>query len=78
MELYEKARKLKIHAGAIENRLPFRPDLPTVAKSGVPSFAIGVWFGRVATTSMRRLRSSTRLSTMSLPSSTIRPLLIRF
>ena len=29
--------------------MPFKPDLPTVAESGVPGFAINVWFGMVAT-----------------------------
>jgi tripartite-type tricarboxylate transporter receptor subunit TctC len=49
LESYEKAGKLKILAAATEKRLPFRPDLPTVAEAGVAGFAVSVWFGLVAT-----------------------------
>jgi tripartite-type tricarboxylate transporter receptor subunit TctC len=46
---FEKAGKLKIIAAATEKRLPFWPDLPTVAEAGVPGFAVSVWFGLLAT-----------------------------
>ena len=48
-EQHEKSGKIKILAAATDKRLPFKPDLPTVAESGVPGFAINVWFGMVAT-----------------------------
>ncbi len=44
----EKAGKLKILATATEKRLPIRPDLPTIAESGVPGYAANVWFGLAA------------------------------
>jgi tripartite-type tricarboxylate transporter receptor subunit TctC len=49
LEQHEKAGKLKIIAAATEKRLPFRPDMPTVAEAGVPGFSVSVWFGMVAT-----------------------------
>ncbi len=46
---FEKAGKLKIIATATEKRLPFWPELPTVAEAGVPGFAVSVWFGLLGT-----------------------------
>jgi len=48
-EQHEKSGKVKILATATEKRLPFRPELVTVSESGVPGFAVSVWFGMVAT-----------------------------
>lgn len=47
-ETYEKAGKVRILAVATERRVTFRPDLPTVAESGVPGFAVNTWFGLAA------------------------------
>ena len=44
----EQAGKLRILAAATEKRLLLRPDLPTIAESGVPGFSVNVWFGLVA------------------------------
>lgn len=44
---YEKAGKLKIIATATPERLPIRPDLPTIGES-VPGYSIDVWFGYAA------------------------------
>jgi len=44
----EKAGRLKIIGAATEKRLAVRPDLPTVAESGVPGYSMSVWFGMVA------------------------------
>lgn len=44
----EKAGKLRILAAATEKRLQLRPDLPTIAESGLPGFSVSVWFGLVA------------------------------
>ena len=47
-ETYEKAGKVRILAVATDKRVDFRPDLPTVAESGVPGFAVNTWFGLAA------------------------------
>jgi tripartite-type tricarboxylate transporter receptor subunit TctC len=44
IEPHEKTGKVKILAAATEKRLAARPDLPTVAESGVPGFQTSVWF----------------------------------
>ena len=44
----EQAGKLRILAAATEKRLLLRPDLPTIAESGVAAFSVNVWFGLVA------------------------------
>ena len=44
----EKAGRLKIIGAATEKRLAVRPDLPTVAESGVPGYSMSVWFGMAA------------------------------
>jgi tripartite-type tricarboxylate transporter receptor subunit TctC len=46
-DAYEKEGKLKILAAANEQRLPQRPDLPTIGES-VKGFSISVWFGLAA------------------------------
>jgi tripartite-type tricarboxylate transporter receptor subunit TctC len=48
VEQHEKTGRLKILAAATAERLPFKPDLPTVAESGVPGFSVNVWFGLAA------------------------------
>ena len=48
-EPHEKAGKLKVIAAVTEKRLKVRPDLPTVAESGVPGFFINTWFALAAT-----------------------------
>ena len=45
IEEHAKTGKVKILAAATEKRLAARPDLPTVAESGVPGFQTSVWFG---------------------------------
>jgi tripartite-type tricarboxylate transporter receptor subunit TctC len=45
IEAHEKTGKVKILAAATEKRAAARPDLPTIAESGVPGFATTVWFG---------------------------------
>lgn len=47
-EQQEKGGKLRILAAATEKRLLLRPDLPTIAESGLPGFSVSVWFGLVA------------------------------
>ncbi|WP_423197617.1 ABC transporter substrate-binding protein [Cupriavidus sp. H19C3] len=47
-ESHEKAGKVRILAVATDKRVAFRPDLPTVAESGVPGFAVNIWFGLAA------------------------------
>ena len=44
----EKAGRLRILAAATDTRLQLRPDLPTIAESGLPGFFVSVWFGLVA------------------------------
>ncbi len=44
IEAHEKTGKVKILAAATEKRLAARPDLPTIAESGVPGFQTSVWF----------------------------------
>jgi tripartite-type tricarboxylate transporter receptor subunit TctC len=44
VEAHEKTGKVKILAAATEKRLSARPELPTIAESGVPGFATSVWF----------------------------------
>jgi tripartite-type tricarboxylate transporter receptor subunit TctC len=42
-----KSGKLKVLATATAQRLPFLPDVPTVAESGVPGFEAAAWYGFV-------------------------------
>ncbi|MCC6780569.1 MAG: tripartite tricarboxylate transporter substrate binding protein [Hyphomicrobiales bacterium] len=44
---YEKEGKLRVIAAATEQRLPQRPELPTIGET-VPGYAIDVWFGMAA------------------------------
>jgi tripartite-type tricarboxylate transporter receptor subunit TctC len=44
VEAHEKTGAVKILAAATEKRLSSRPDLPTIAESGVPGFETSVWF----------------------------------
>ncbi len=46
-DAYEKDGKLKIVATANEQRLPQRPDLPTIGET-VNGYSISVWFGFAA------------------------------
>lgn len=46
-ETYERAGKIKILATATPKRLPFRPDIPTIAEAGFPGYSVSVWFGIV-------------------------------
>ena len=43
-----KSGKLRMLAVASPKRLPFLPDVPTVAESGVPGFEMSAWYGLVA------------------------------
>jgi tripartite-type tricarboxylate transporter receptor subunit TctC len=45
IEAHEKTGKVRILAAATAKRLAGRPDLPTIAESGVPGFNTSVWFG---------------------------------
>lgn len=45
VDAYVKAGTLRIIAAAGAERIPMRPDLPTVAESGVPGFSTGGWWG---------------------------------
>ena len=47
-EPHEKAGKLKVIAAGTEKRLAVRPDLPTVAESGVPGYSVRTWFAMAA------------------------------
>ena len=47
-ESHEKAGKLKVLAAATATRFAVRPDLPTIAESGVPGYSVSVWFGMAA------------------------------
>jgi tripartite-type tricarboxylate transporter receptor subunit TctC len=47
-EAHEKSGAIKILATGAEKRPSFRPDLPTIAESGVSGFSVSVWFGLVA------------------------------
>jgi tripartite-type tricarboxylate transporter receptor subunit TctC len=44
-EVQAAAGNLRIIAGASAHRSKFRPDLPTIAESGVPGFSTGAWWG---------------------------------
>jgi tripartite-type tricarboxylate transporter receptor subunit TctC len=44
---YDKEGKLKVIAAATDERLPLRPDLPTIGES-VRGYGINVWFGFAA------------------------------
>jgi tripartite-type tricarboxylate transporter receptor subunit TctC len=46
-DAYAKDGKLRILAAATPNRIPSRPDLPTIGES-VPGYSIDVWFGLAA------------------------------
>jgi len=45
---FVKAGRLKALAISSEKRIPKLPDLPTIAESGVPGYAAGVWYGIAA------------------------------
>jgi tripartite-type tricarboxylate transporter receptor subunit TctC len=51
-EAHEAAGALKILATGTEKRLAYRPDLPTIAESGVPGYSVSVWFGLVGPAGM--------------------------
>jgi tripartite-type tricarboxylate transporter receptor subunit TctC len=51
-EAHEAAGAIKILATGTEKRLAYRPDLPTIAESGVPGYSVSVWFGLVAAAGM--------------------------
>jgi len=42
---FEESGKVAIIAAAGDRRSALRPDLPTIAESGVPGFAVSTWFG---------------------------------
>jgi tripartite-type tricarboxylate transporter receptor subunit TctC len=44
IEAHEKTGRVKILAAATDKRLSTRPDLPTIAESGVSGFETSVWF----------------------------------
>src|SRR5262249_50078357 len=44
IEEHEKTGKARILAAAGEKRAALRPDLPTMAKAGVPGFSTTAWF----------------------------------
>jgi len=46
-DAYDREGKLKVVAAATPNRLPNRPDLPTISET-VPGYSIDVWFGFAA------------------------------
>src|SRR5262249_53424902 len=43
-----RAGKLRAIAVASDKRLPYRPDLPTIAESGFPAYEISSWQGMFA------------------------------
>jgi tripartite-type tricarboxylate transporter receptor subunit TctC len=45
VDAYVKAGTLRIIAAAGAERIPIRPDLPTIAESAVPGFSTGGWWG---------------------------------
>jgi tripartite-type tricarboxylate transporter receptor subunit TctC len=45
VDAYVKAGTLRIIAAAGAERIPMRPDLPTIAESGVSGFSTGGWWG---------------------------------
>jgi tripartite-type tricarboxylate transporter receptor subunit TctC len=47
-EVHEKSGAIRILATGADKRPSFRPELPTIAESGVPGFSVSVWFGLVA------------------------------
>jgi tripartite-type tricarboxylate transporter receptor subunit TctC len=51
---YVKAGNVQIIASAGAQRTALRPDLPTVAESGVPGFSTGAWWGLFGPANMPR------------------------
>jgi tripartite-type tricarboxylate transporter receptor subunit TctC len=51
---YVKAGNVRIIASAGAQRTALRPDLPTVAESGVPGFSTGAWWGLFGPANMPR------------------------
>ncbi len=45
VDAHVKAGTLRIIAAAGAERIPMRPELPTIAESGVPGFSTGGWWG---------------------------------
>jgi tripartite-type tricarboxylate transporter receptor subunit TctC len=45
---YLKNGQLKVLAVMSDARLPFAPDVPTVAEAGMPGFTMSVWYGVLA------------------------------
>jgi tripartite-type tricarboxylate transporter receptor subunit TctC len=45
VDAHVKAGTVRIIAAAGAERIPTRPDLPTIAESGVPGFSTGGWWG---------------------------------
>jgi tripartite-type tricarboxylate transporter receptor subunit TctC len=42
---FEQAGKVTVLAAAADQRISFRPELPTVTEAGVPGFSVSTWFG---------------------------------
>jgi tripartite-type tricarboxylate transporter receptor subunit TctC len=59
IEAHEKTGKVRILAAAGDKRIPARPDLPTIAESGVPGFQTTVWFALFGPPKMPPERCST-------------------
>jgi tripartite-type tricarboxylate transporter receptor subunit TctC len=51
---YVKADKVRLIASAGAQRAALRPDLPTVAESGLPGFSTGAWWGLFGPAKMPR------------------------
>jgi tripartite-type tricarboxylate transporter receptor subunit TctC len=51
-EAHVAAGNLKILATGTAKRLPFRPDIPTIAEAGLPDYSVSVWFGLVGPAGM--------------------------
>lgn len=51
-EAHEAAGRIKILATGAQARLPFRPEIPTIAESGLPGYSVSVWFGLVGPAGM--------------------------
>ena len=47
-EPLEKAGKVRFLAAATAIRIPLRPELPTIAESGIPNYSINLWFALAA------------------------------
>ena len=54
--VHVRAGKLRAIAVASEKRLPYLPDLPTIAESGFPAYEISSWQGVLAPAGTRKRR----------------------